>query len=92
MIVKKQIGKHSIKHTFIQGDKYFYFEEYFEDSIQPDYDKRRGIPPLKKGHIRFQYLLPKEKWFLGSPTWFPVDKNITNLKDAKKFVKNREYL
>jgi hypothetical protein len=33
---------------------------------------------------------------MASPTWFPVKeqfkKQITNIKEAKTFVKNREYL
>ena len=33
-----------------------------------------------KGHVSFQYLLPKEQWIMGSPTWFPVSKRLTILR------------
>jgi hypothetical protein len=92
MIVKKQKLKYSIKYTLIQGDRYFYFEEYFKDYINTFYNKKETKPMFKKGHIAFQYLLPKKQWIMASPTWFPVSKNIKNIKDAKKYVKNREYL
>jgi len=92
MIVKKQNRKDSTVHTLIQGDRYFQFTEYFKDSYSCLFDKKRNKPTFKKGHIHFSYLLPKDKWIMASPTWFPVSKNITNLKDAKRFVKNREYL
>ena len=92
MIVKKQNRKNSTVHTLIQGDRYFKFTEYFEDSYNCLYDIKRKKPSHKKGDIHFQYLLPKDKWIMFSPTWFPVSKDIKTLKDAKKFVKNREYL
>ena len=96
MIVSKKINKCSITHTLIQGDRYFKFEEYFKDYINTFYNKNETNPTYKKGHTSFSYLLPKEEWIMASPTWFPVKesftKNITSLKDAKRFVKNREYL
>jgi hypothetical protein len=96
MIVKKRNKKHSTEYTLIQGDRYFQFEEYFEDYINTFYNKKETKPMFKKGHISFQYLLPKEQWIMASPTWFPVKeqfkKQITNIKEAKTFVKNREYL
>ena len=92
MIIKKQNYKHSTLYTLIQGDRYFQFTEYFEDYINTFYNKKETKITYKKGHINFSYLLPKDKWIMASPTWFPVAKNITNLKEAKKFVKNREYL
>ena len=96
MIVKKRNKKHSTEHTLIQGDRYFQFEEYFEDYINTFYNKKETKPMFKKGHISFQYLLPKENWIMGSPTWFTVNekfkKEIMNIKEAKKFVKNREYI
>ena len=92
MIIKKQNRKDSTVHTLIQGDRYFQFTEYFKDSYCNHYDKKRNKPTFKKGYVNFSYLLPKDKWIMFSPTWFPVSKDITNIKEAKKFVKNREYL
>ena len=92
MIVKKQNNKNSTVHTLIQGDRYFQFTEYFEDSYSNILYKKRNKLTHKKGDTSFQYLLPKDKWIMFSPTWFPVSKDIKTLKDAKKFVKNREYL
>ena len=92
MIVKKQKFKNSTIHTLIQGDRYFQFTEYFEDSYSNILYKKRNKLTHKKGDVYFSYLLPKDKWILFSPTWFPVSKDIKTLKEAKKFVKNMEYL
>lgn len=92
MIVKKQMNEYSIIYTLIQGDRYFKFTEYFEDAYINIYNIRRKKPTYKKGDIHFSYLLPKDQWIMDSPTWFPVSKDVKNIKDAKRFVKNREWL
>jgi len=92
MIVKKNITKYFIEYTLIQGDKIFKFKEYTDDfwadrKLYPN-DKK---PMFPKGHIQFS----KKGEDIGfASMWFPVitKKNITNIKDAKKFVKNREYM
>lgn len=91
MIVKKHINKSSIEHTLIQGDKVFKFEEYTDDVWA---DKRmyrdQKKPIFHKGQICF-YVKAKDYGFATS--WFPAtDKKITTLREAKKFVRNREYL
>jgi hypothetical protein len=48
MIVKKRNKKHSTEHTLIQGDRYFKFEEYFEDYINTFYNKKETKPMLVK--------------------------------------------
>ena len=91
MIVKKNINKYSIEHTLIQGDKIFKFLEY-TDNVWAD---KRMYPNQKKpmylkGDVRFS---KKAKDYGFASTWFPAtDKKITNINEAKKFVRNREYL
>jgi hypothetical protein len=91
MIVKKNITKYSIEYTLIQGNKVFKFQEYTDDfwadrKIYPN-DKK---PMFLKGHTHFSEMGQN----IGFATmWFPITKkNITNIKDAKRFVRNREYL
>ena len=91
MIVKKQINKCSIEHTLIQGDRIFKFIEYTDDVWA---DKRmypnQTKPMFLKGDVRFS---KKAKDYGFASTWFPAtNKKIINIKEAKKFVKNREYL
>ena len=91
MIVKKHIRKSSIEYTLIQGDKIFKFEEYTDDVWA---DKRmypnEKKPLFTKGQICF-YKKAKDYGFASS--WFPAtNKKINNLKEAKRFVRNREYL
>lgn len=91
MIVKKQINKCSIEHILIQGDRIFKFIEYNDDLWA---DKRmypnQKKPLCKKGDVRF---FKKGEDYGFASTWFPAtDKKITNINEAKKFVRNREYL
>ncbi len=47
-------------------------------------------PMYFKGDVRFS---KKAKDYGFASTWFPAtNKKIINIKEAKKFVKNREYL
>ena len=91
MIVKKQINKCSIEHTLIQGDRIFKFIEYTDDVWA---DKRmypnQTKPMYLKGDVRFS---KKAKDYGFASTWFPAtNKKIINIKEAKTFVKNRQYL
>ena len=91
MIVKKNITKYSVEYTLIQGDKVFQFIEYTDDlwadrKMYPNDTK----PMFPKGYTDFSQR--GEHIGLGY-MWFPAtNKNITNIKDAKRFVRNREYL
>jgi hypothetical protein len=91
MIVKKNITKYSVEYTLIQGDKVFQFIEYTDDlwadkKMYPNDNK----PMFPKGYTDFSQR--GEHIGLGY-MWFPAtNKNITNIKDAKRFVRNREYL
>ena len=91
MIVKKNITKYSVEYTLIQGDKVFQFIEYTDDlwadrKMYPNDTK----PMFPKGHTQFSEMGQNIGF---ASMWFPITKkNIRNIKDAKKFVRNREYL
>ena len=91
MIVRKKINKCSIEHTLIQGDHIFKFQEYTDDLWACKTLYRNQKKPLfYKGQICF-YKKAKDYGFASS--WFPAtNKKINNLKEAKRFVRNREYL
>ena len=91
MIVKKQINKCSIEHTLIQGDRIFKFKEYTADVWADKRMYRNQTKPMySKGEVKF--FKKGEDYGFGS-TWFPAtNKKITNIKEAKKFVNNREYM
>jgi hypothetical protein len=91
MIVKKQINKSSIEHTLIQGDRIFKFIEYTDDVWSNNRIYLNQTKPMySKGDCSFS---TKGKDYGFGSTWFPAtNKKITNIKEAKKFVNNREYM
>jgi hypothetical protein len=86
MITRKQKLKNSIRYTVIFGDEIFEIEDHL---------KPRNIVPYNPEHHKQVVLLRRSKSFkpnalIGSMSYQIA--SFDNVKDAKKYIKDRKYL